>query len=347
MQKRRGFRKPRTNNSVCVCVCVCVHRELTRELSGYRYEDFSAAVSEYECNLEMGSVARGRVFECTARGALIDIGAKAAAWLPAEEFSTTTVANPAEYFHPDTEMEFMVISREDSNGQLSLSLRRLEFQRCWDRVIQLQAEDVPVMVEVMSANRGGYLVKVEGLRGFVPMSQSGDLRPENIEESRHVLVKFLEVDPAKSRVVLSRKLAVASSSMDKFSPGQVVTGVVSGIKPYGLFVDVSGISGLLHISQISHDHIPDVGALMSIGEEVKAMVLNQDKNKGRMSLSTKVLEEQAGDMVRDHAKVFEKAEEMAEKYRNKLEEERRASAEVAEEIVSALDFARVDSMAAV
>lgn len=142
--------------------------------------------------------------------------------------------------------------------------------------------------------------------------------------------------------MLSRKLAVATNEMTNFSPGDVVTGTISGVKPYGFFVDISGISGLLHISQISHDHVPDIESLMSVGTAVKCMILNQDKNKGRMSLSTKVLEQDPGDMVRNPAKVFENADEVAKRYKEKLEEERRASAEVAEEIVSALDFARVD-----
>mmetsp|Transcript_40708 Transcript_40708/g.161364 ORF Transcript_40708/g.161364 Transcript_40708/m.161364 type:complete len:130 (+) Transcript_40708:1041-1430(+) len=129
--------------------------------------------------------------------------------------------------------------------------------------------------------------------------------------------------------------------MNNFAPGQVVEGVVSGTKPYGLFVDVDGVSGLLHISQISHSHIPDVAALVDVGQPIKCMVLNQDKNKGRMSLSTKVLENEPGDMVKDPEKVFAGAEEVAQRYREKLEAEKKASAEVAEEIVSALDFARV------
>lgn len=142
-------------------------------------------------------------------------------------------------------------------------------------------------------------------------------------------------------------MAIASTHMTDFAPGDVVTGTVSGVKPYGMFVDISGISGLLHISQISHDHIPDITTLMRVGSTVKCMILNQDKNKGRMSLSTKVLEEQPGDMMRNPQAVFDNAEEVAERYRAKLEEEKRASAEVAEDIVSALDFARVDEMAPV
>eukprot|EP00190_Bangiopsis_sp_CCMP1999_P000012 CAMPEP_0198726736 /NCGR_PEP_ID=MMETSP1475-20131203/3693_1 /TAXON_ID= ORGANISM="Unidentified sp., Strain CCMP1999" /NCGR_SAMPLE_ID=MMETSP1475 /ASSEMBLY_ACC=CAM_ASM_001111 /LENGTH=345 /DNA_ID=CAMNT_0044488693 /DNA_START=174 /DNA_END=1211 /DNA_ORIENTATION=+ len=316
--------------------------ETSSDDAGFSYEDFENEVSKYNYTMKQGDVVTGRVFDCSARGALVDIGAKASAWLPAEEFATTPPSQPAEYFAPDTTMEFMVISKEDMNGQLSLSLRRLEFQRCWDRVIQLQAEDVPVVVEIASMNRGGCMVIVEGLRGFIPQSHAGNISMTDAEIGRKVTAKFLEVDPEKSRVVLSRKLAVATNEMTNFQPGDVVLGRVSGVKPYGIFVDINGISGLLHISQISHDHIADVTALLNPGAEVKCMILNQDKNKGRMSLSTKVLEQEPGDMVRDSQKVFDNAEEVAKKYKEKLEEERRASAEVAEEIVSALDFARVD-----
>uniref|UniRef100_A0A7S3A139 S1 motif domain-containing protein n=2 Tax=Rhodosorus marinus TaxID=101924 RepID=A0A7S3A139_9RHOD len=308
---------------------------------GFSYDEFDAAVADYEYNLTMGETVVGKIFECTARGALVDIGAKAAGWLPADEFATAPVEVPSEYFAPETAIELIIASREDSNGQLTLSLRRLEFQRCWDRVIQLQSEDVPVFCEVVSVNRGGVLVKIQGLRGFIPQSHAGDLNMVDAEVGRQISVKFLEVDPAKNRLVLSKKLASASRKMNNFAPGQVVEGVVSGTKPYGLFVDVDGVSGLLHISQISHSHIPDVAALVDVGQPIKCMVLNQDKNKGRMSLSTKVLENEPGDMVKDPEKVFAGAEEVAQRYREKLEAEKKASAEVAEEIVSALDFARV------
>lgn len=151
-----------------------------------RYDEFEIAVADHDYSLTQGDTVTGRVFDCSSRGALIDIGAKAAAWLPAEEFATAPLDNPQDYLTPDTEMEFMITSKEDMNGQLTLSLRRLEFQRCWDRVIQLQAEDVPVFVEVMSINRGGCLVKIEGLRGFIPQSHMGNIRMDESESGKKV-----------------------------------------------------------------------------------------------------------------------------------------------------------------
>lgn len=152
----------------------------------FSYEDFESAVSNYDYSLNQGENVEGKIFDCNARGALVDIGAKAAAWLPAEEFATAPVQNPADYFTPDTAMEFVITSKEDKNGQLLLSLRRLEFQRCWDRVIQLQAEDVPVTVEIVSINRGGCLVTVEGLRGFIPQSHAGNISMNESEIGRKV-----------------------------------------------------------------------------------------------------------------------------------------------------------------
>jgi len=317
--------------------------ETTADNVGFSYEDFESAVSEYEYTLSQGDNVHGRIFDCSSRGALVDIGAKAAAWLPAEEFSTRPVDSPSEYFAPDTEMEFVITSKEDMNGQLGLSVRRLEHQKCWDRVVQLQAEDAPVTVEVIAVNRGGCLVTVEGLRGFIPQSHSGNIAINESEVGRKVTAKFLELDPERNRVVLSHKLAMASTQMVNYGPGDVVQGVVSGVKPYGIFVDINGVSGLLHISQISHDRVSDIDSLMEVGLQVKCMILSQDKNKGRMSLSTKVLEDKPGDMVRDPEQVFKTAEEVAARYKQKLEEERKASAEVAEEIVSALDFSRDDT----
>jgi small subunit ribosomal protein S1 len=106
--------------------------------------------------------------------------------------------------------------------------------------------------------------------------------------------------------------------MNRLEVGEVVTGSVRGIKPYGAFIDIGGVSGLLHISEISHDHIDTPHSVFNVNDEVKVMIIDLDAERGRISLSTKQLEPEPGDMINNRERVYDKAEEMAEKYREKL-----------------------------
>jgi small subunit ribosomal protein S1 len=106
--------------------------------------------------------------------------------------------------------------------------------------------------------------------------------------------------------------------MNRLEVGEVVIGSVRGIKPYGAFIDIGGVSGLLHISEISHDHIDTPHSVFNVNDEVKVMIIDLDAERGRISLSTKQLEPEPGDMINNRDRVYEKAEEMAEKYREKM-----------------------------
>ena len=223
--------------------------------------------------------------------------------------------------------EFQIIGGEDENGQVKLSIRRLEFARAWERVRQIQAEDCTIRAEILSINRGGALVNFEGLRGFLPGSHA----PQGLTEDhvgKEVPLKFLEVDQAKNRLVVSNRRAMVEAKLTNLEPGQLVEGVVRSIKPYGAFVDIGGITGLLHISQISHDHITDVSKVLAEGQEIAAMILTQDKEKGRFSLSTKTLEAEPGDMLRDPDNVKANAAATVARYHERLQAEQQARDQV-------------------
>lgn len=314
------------------------------EKSGFSYEDFETAIADFDYSFEDGDICTGRVYQYESNGALVDIGAKASAYCPLPEMSMIRVEKPEHALTIGEDREFQIISREDANGQLKVSIRRIEFARAWERVSQLQAEDVTILAEVISVNRGGCLVTVEGLRAFLPGSHLSVRTPREDMVGVELPLKFLEVDTEKNRLVVSHRRAVVEKQMTNLVAGEVVSGVVRGIKPYGAFIDIGGISGLLHVSQISHDHVSDIGAVVQDGSEIKCMIINQDKEKGRISLSTKTLEPEPGDMIRDSAMVYEKADEMAARYHKRLEEERKAAADVADDIVSTLDMASLDDL---
>ena len=285
---------------------------------GFTHEDFAALLDKYDYHFSPGDVVAGTVFSMEPRGALIDIGAKTAAYIPIQEMSINRVDDPSEVLQSNETREFFILTDENEDGQLTLSIRRIEYMRAWERVRQLQQEDATVRSNVFATNRGGALVKIEGLRGFIPGSHISAKETKEDLVGEDLPLKFLEVDEERNRLVLSHRRALVERKMNGLEVGQVVKGSVRGIKPYGAFIDIGGVSGLLHISEISHDHIDTPHSVFGVNDELKVMIIDLDAERGRISLSTKQLEPEPGDMLKNRDLVFEKAEEMAEKYRQKL-----------------------------
>ena len=285
---------------------------------GFTHEDFAALLDKYDYHFSPGDIVAGTVFSMEPRGALIDIGAKTAAYIPIQEMSINRGDNPTEVLQADETREFFILTDENEDGQLTLSIRRIEYMRAWERVRQLQQEDATVRSNVFATNRGGALVRIEGLRGFIPGSHISAREAKEDLVGEDLPLKFLEVDEERNRLVLSHRRALVERKMNGLEVGQVVKGSVRGIKPYGAFIDIGGVSGLLHISEISHDHIDTPHSVFGVNDELKVMIIDLDAERGRISLSTKQLEPEPGDMLKNREIVFEKAEEMAEKYRQKL-----------------------------
>jgi small subunit ribosomal protein S1 len=289
----------------------------TRDI-GFTHDDFAALLDKYDYHFSPGDVVPGTVFSMEPKGALIDIGAKTAAFIPIQEMSINRVDDPSEVLQANETREFFILTDENEDGQLTLSIRRIEYMRAWERVRQLQQEDATVRSNVFATNRGGALVRIEGLRGFIPGSHISTREAKEDLVGQELPLKFLEVDEERNRLVLSHRRALVERKMHGLEVGQVVTGTVRGIKPYGAFIDIGGVSGLLHISEISHDHIDTPHSVFNVNDELKVMIIDLDADRGRISLSTKQLEPEPGDMLKNRQLVFDKSEEMAEKYRQKL-----------------------------
>ncbi|MEM9542110.1 MAG: 30S ribosomal protein S1 [Cyanobacteria bacterium P01_E01_bin.42] len=290
---------------------------------GFTHEDFAALLDKYDYHFSPGDIVPGTVFSMEPRGALIDIGAKTAAFIPIQEMSINRVDDPSEVLQAEETREFFILTDENEDGQLTLSIRRIEYLRAWERVRQLQAEDATVRSNVFATNRGGALVRIEGLRGFIPGSHISTRQAKEDLVGQDLPLKFLEVDEDRNRLVLSHRRALVERKMNGLQVGEVTIGTVRGIKPYGAFIDIGGVSGLLHISEISHDHIDTPHSVFAVNDELKVMIIDLDAERGRISLSTKQLEPEPGDMLKNRDIVFEKAEEMAEKYRQKLLQQER------------------------
>ncbi|MCF2149496.1 30S ribosomal protein S1 [Desmonostoc muscorum LEGE 12446] len=295
-----------------------VNQNLTATEIGFTHEDFAALLDKYDYHFSPGDIVPGTVFSIEPRGALIDIGAKTAAYIPIQEMSINRVDAPEEVLQSNETREFFILTDENEDGQLTLSIRRIEYMRAWERVRQLQAEDATVRSGVFATNRGGALVRIEGLRGFIPGSHISTRKPKEELVGEELPLKFLEVDEERNRLVLSHRRALVERKMNRLEVGEVVIGTVRGIKPYGAFIDIGGVSGLLHISEISHEHIDTPHSVFNVNDEVKVMIIDLDAERGRISLSTKQLEPEPGDMIKNRDLVYDKAEEMAAKYREQL-----------------------------
>jgi small subunit ribosomal protein S1 len=303
-----------------------VYSKTTVKDIGFTHEDFAALLDKYDYHFSPGDVVAGTVFSIEPRGALIDIGAKTAAYIPIQEMSINRVESPEEVLQSNETREFFILTDENEDGQLTLSIRRIEYMRAWERVRQLQAEDATVRSQVFATNRGGALVRIEGLRGFIPGSHISTRKPKEELVAEELPLKFLEVDEDRNRLVLSHRRALVERKMNRLEVGEVVIGTVRGIKPYGAFIDIGGVSGLLHISEISHDHIDTPHSVFNVNDEVKVMIIDLDAERGRISLSTKQLEPEPGAMVKNRDLVYEKAEEMAAKFREKMLAQKQAKA---------------------
>jgi len=304
----------------------------------FSYADFDTAVQNTEYAFNRNDIVKGTVVQHDVSGAIVDIGAKASAFLPTQEAALIQEQSSeiSDLVDVGAEMEFQIISEEDENGQLLVSVKRIQYKAAWERVVARQADDEVFEAEVIAVNRGGAICSVEGLRAFLPGSHLTGVMPTEEIIGTTIPLKFLEVDQENNKLVVSNRRAVVEQQMSDLSRGDIINGMVKALKPYGAFVEVGGMSGLLHISQISYDRIDDLEKVFQPGQQVKCMIIDHDKVNGRIALSTKTLEPEPGDMLKDSAMVFEKAEETAARYHERMEAERKAREEAARDIVLGL-----------
>jgi small subunit ribosomal protein S1 len=311
---------------------------------GFSYASFDEAVAACDYSFNRNDVVTGTVVQYDKGGCIVDIGAKSSAFLPAQEAALIQMEGVQieSLIALDEERSFQIISEEDENGQLMVSVRRIQYREAWEKVVAKQTTDDAFDAECVSINRGGAIFLVEGLRAFLPGSHLTGRLPDEDLIGQTLPLKFLEVNEEDNKLVVSNRRAVVEAQMEDLSRGDVIDGIVKALKPYGAFVEVGGMSGLLHISQISMDRINDLERVLQPGQKIKCMIIDHDKTNGRIALSTKTLEPEPGDMIRDPERVYEMAEETARMYLEKQEAERKKREASAKDIVLGLGDALDD-----
>ena len=239
------------------------------------------------------SFVHGRVVRVDKEGVMVDVGYKSEGMIRISELSHRFVNDPNEVVKVGDEIDCVVLKSEDSEGVLQLSKKRADTEAAWKRVIDAHEKGETLTATAIEQVKGGLIVEL-GLRGFLPASQV-DVRPvKDLGDfvGELLQLKVIEIDRARRKVVLSRKKAVEeerqrarSATMVNLVEGQVVRGRVARTTAFGAFINLGGVDGLVHISEISHRRIKDPKEIVSIGDEVDVLVLKIDKKKDRISLS--------------------------------------------------------------
>ncbi len=271
-------------------------------------EDFARALADHDYTFQTGNTVRGTVIGHGSEGVFIEIGGKSDAFLPLKEASLERIESLEESFPLGEAHEFLIIRDQDSEGRVVLSIRRLQAQRLWEKLSDREANKDIIDVKVTGTNKGGVIVDVEGLRGFVPRSQLSYAEDMEALIGTTLSVGFLEVNPDSNKLVLSQKAAARSQAMSRLEIGQLVEGSVVSLKPYGAFVSFEGVTGLLHINQISKNYVDSLPTLLQVGKPIKAIIVNLDESRNRISLSTKVLEKYPGEVMKEFDTVMADAE---------------------------------------
>ncbi|QSV56429.1 MAG: 30S ribosomal protein S1 [Dolichospermum sp. UKL201] len=288
--------------------------------SSFSMDDFAKALEKHDYQFQKGQVVRGKIFQVDHDGAYVDIGGKSSAFLPQEEASLRAVTDLSEILPMDEELEFLIIRDQDAEGQVTISRKQLEMRQIWEKLAEIQENSQTVQVRVTGVNKGGVTVDLFGLRGFIPRSHLSERDNLDALKGQSLTVGFLEINRETNKLVLSQRLAARSSNFSLLEIGQLIEGKITGIKPFGVFVDFHGVSALLHIKQVSQKFIESLDKVFQIGQPIKAVIIDLDEGKGRVAISTRVLENHPGEVVENFAEVMASAESRANRAANKTAE---------------------------
>ncbi|MEQ4206111.1 30S ribosomal protein S1 [Actinopolymorpha sp. B17G11] len=262
-------------------------------------EAFLAAIDETIKYFNDGDIVEGTVVKVDRDEVLLDIGYKTEGVIPARELSIKHDVDPSDVVKVGDPVEALVLQKEDKEGRLILSKKRAQYERAWGTIEQIKEEDGVVTGTVIEVVKGGLILDI-GLRGFLPASLVEMRRVRDLQPyvGRELEAKIIELDKNRNNVVLSRRAwleqtqsEVRQNFLHQLQKGQIRKGVVSSIVNFGAFVDLGGVDGLVHVSELSWKHIDHPSEVVEVGQEVTVEVLDVDLDRERVSLSLKSTQE--------------------------------------------------------
>jgi small subunit ribosomal protein S1 len=287
--------------------------------NGLLLEIDGAIVPNYEATfrtIEEGEVVTGHVVRIDKDEVLVDIGYKSEGVIPANELSIRKSVDPKDEVHLGEEVDAIVMTKEDQDGRLIMSKKRARFEKAWKRIETAAESGEPVEGTVIEVVKGGLIIDL-GVRGFLPASLVDIRRVPNLDEymGTKIETKVIELNRSRNNVVLSRRAVleeerkeVRQQILDRLQPGLVVEGQISNIVDFGAFVDLDGIDGLIHISELSWSHVNHPSEILTIGDTVKVKVLDIDRDRQRISLGLKQTQEDPWQRIVDTYNVGDELE---------------------------------------
>ena len=275
---------------------VYVPRQITEnDLVGSLDDAYAASM----VTIEDGQLVSGSVVRVDHDEVLLDIGYKSEGVIPARELSIRNDVDPSEIVKVGDEIEALVLQKEDKEGRLLLSKKRAQYERAWGTIEEIKENEGVVSGPVIEVVKGGLIVDI-GLRGFLPASLVELRRVRDLQPyiGRILEAKIIELDKNRNNVVLSRRAFLEDTQKEQrddflanLGPGEIKTGVVSSVVNFGAFVDLGGMDGLIHVSELSWKHVDHPGSVVAVGDEVTVQVLEVDLSRERISLSLKATQQ--------------------------------------------------------
>jgi len=255
-------------------------------------------IPDYESTfpeINEGQVVHGTVVRVDKDEVLVDIGYKSEGVIPVSELSIRRSVNPSDEVSLGDEIDALVLTKEDAEGRLILSKKRARFELAWKNIERAAESGDPVTGRVIEVVKGGLILDL-GVRGFLPASLVDIRRVQDLDEflGQELRAKVIELNRSRNNVVLSRRAVLEEERkeqrqqiLDKLQPGDVVEGQISNIVDFGAFVDLDGMDGLIHISELSWSHVNHPSEVLEIGQTVEVKVLDIDRERQRISLGLK------------------------------------------------------------
>ncbi len=262
-------------------------------------EAFLAALEDTIKEFDDGDIVEGVVVKVDADEVLLDIGFKSEGVIPSRELSIKHDVNPHDVVQVGDLIEALVLQKEDKEGRLILSKKRAQYERAWGKIEQIYSQESTVTGTVIEVVKGGLILDI-GLRGFLPASLVEMRRVRDLHPyvGKELECKVIELDKNRNNVVLSRRKFLEETQsefrkefLETLQKGEVRKGTVSSIVNFGAFVDLGGVDGLVHVSELSWKHIDHPGEVVEVGHEVEVEVLDVDLDRERVSLSLKATQE--------------------------------------------------------
>jgi small subunit ribosomal protein S1 len=276
-------------------------------------------IPDYESTfpeINEGEVVHGTVVRVDKDEVLVDIGYKSEGVIPVAELSIRRSVNPSDEVSLGDEIDALVLTKEDAEGRLILSKKRARFELAWKNIERAAESGEPVDGRVIEVVKGGLILDL-GVRGFLPASLVDIRRVQDLDEflGQELRCKVIELNRSRNNVVLSRRAVleeerkeVRQQILERHQTGLVVEGQISNIVDFGAFVDLDGIDGLIHISELSWSHVNHPSEILSIGDTVKVKVLDIDRDRQRISLGLKQTQEDPWQRIVDTYNVGDELE---------------------------------------